>query len=31
MAVGGNPEAADKEEDDEEVELSWKNLIRFIA
>jgi hypothetical protein len=31
MAIGGNPEAGDKEEEEEEAELSWKNLIRFIA
>lgn len=33
MAMGANPEGeADKDdEDNEEAELSWKNLVRYIA
>ena len=34
MAISGNPEGdidKDEEEDNEGIELSWKNLVRFIA
>lgn len=30
-AMAGGPEADDEKSDDEDIELSWKNLIRFIA